>query len=110
VEGFGGGIRCRDLVEGFSVGKWWRRWWRDLVEGFWWREMVEGFSGGVGGGIWWREMRVMVEALVEGSENGGGVGGGIWWRDLVEALVEGFGGGKWWSTAYPVNTTRVPAC
>ena len=50
------------MGEAFSVGfgNWWRRWRRDLVEGF---------GGGVGGGIWWRD-------LVEGND--GGVGGGIW--------------------------------
>jgi hypothetical protein len=41
VEGYGGGI-----------------WWRDLVEA-----LVEAWVKGYGEGIWWREM---VEALVEG--------------------------------------------
>jgi hypothetical protein len=52
-EGFGGGNWWKDLVEGLGVGKWWRRWWRELLCGN---------SGGVGGGIRWRKR---VEALGE---------------------------------------------
>ena len=64
-EGYGLGIWCRNLVDGFGGGKYLVE---ALVEGFvgiWWREMVEGNSGG----IRWRRN------LVAGF--GGGVGGGI---------------------------------
>ena len=43
-----------EMVEGFGGGIWWREIVEVLVE-----TLVEGF----GGGIWWREM---MEALVEG--------------------------------------------